>query len=76
MIVRLGAAALLFAIGQIFNFVISVYLCKGVDGAIDGSVFESIFTLLAVVAVWWFWNGITEDEWPEDPIIPIGSAYP
>ncbi|PUU75943.1 chitin synthase III catalytic subunit [Tuber borchii] len=75
--VRLGAAALLFAIGQIFNFVISVHLCRASSGKIDGTLFETLFTLLAVVAVWFFWSSITEDEWPDDhPMSQISEVYP
>ncbi|CUS11498.1 unnamed protein product [Tuber aestivum] len=76
---RLGAAALFFAIGQIFNFVISVHICDASNGKIDGAFFETLFTLLAVVAVWLFWSSITEDEWPDDdPMNPMmsESGYP
>lgn len=60
----LGAAALLFAIGQIFQWVISTHICNGTNGKIDGSLFEALFTLLSVGAVWYFWSSITEDDWP------------
>lgn len=60
----LGAAALLFAIGQIFNYVISVHICNGTSGKIDGALFETLFTLLSVAAIWFFWSSITEDDWP------------
>jgi hypothetical protein len=56
----LTAAALTFAIGQIFNYVISVHICKHTNGKIDGAFFETFFTLLSVVAVWVFWSSITE----------------
>jgi hypothetical protein len=62
--IYLVAAALLFAIGQIFNYVISVHICKPTNGKIDGAFFETLFTLLSVVAVWVFWSSITEDDWP------------
>lgn len=58
------AAALLFAIAQIFQYVISVHICNGSDGKINGGLFETLFTLLAVVMVWVFWSSITEDDWP------------
>jgi Chitin synthase export chaperone len=58
--IYLIAAALLFAIGQIFNYVISVHICKPTKGKIDGAFFETLFTLLSVVAVWVFWSSITE----------------
>ncbi len=62
--IYLGAAALLFALGQIFNYVVSVHICHGTNGKIDGALFETFFTLLSVVAVWVFWSSITEDDWP------------
>jgi hypothetical protein len=66
------SAALLFAIGQIFEYVISKYICSGTAGKINGSLFETLFTLLAVVMVWVFWSSITEDDWP----MPVtGGAY-
>ena len=67
----LGAAALLFAIGQIFDYVVSVHICSGANGKIDGALFETLFTLLSVVAVWIFWSSITEDDWP----MPVNNTY-
>lgn len=63
-VVYLTAAALLFAIGQIFNFVISVHICNPTHGKVNGALFETFFTLLSVVVVWLFWSSITEDDWP------------
>lgn len=60
----LVAAALLFTTGQVFNYAISKYICDGTSGKIDGSLFQTLFTLLSVVAVWIFWSSITEDDWP------------
>jgi hypothetical protein len=60
----LVAAAVLFALGQIFNYVVSRYICEGTAGKIDGALFETLFTLLSVVMVWVFWSSITEDDWP------------
>ncbi|RYP06808.1 hypothetical protein DL764_002920 [Monosporascus ibericus] len=71
--IYLTGAALLFAIGQIFNYVISGYICDGTEGKIDGSLFQTLFTLLSVVVIWMFWSSITEDDWP----VPTGPAgYP
>ncbi|KAJ5928081.1 hypothetical protein N7466_007037 [Penicillium verhagenii] len=67
----LTGAAILFAIGQIFQYVISVHLCTASSGAINGTLFETFFTLLAVVGIWAFWSSITEDDWP----LPVGSGY-
>ncbi|KAI5852207.1 chitin synthase III catalytic subunit [Tricharina praecox] len=64
--VLLTISALLFIISQIFNFVISVHLCTATNGKIDGALFETLFVLLAVIALWFFWSSITEDEWPDD----------
>lgn len=55
----LVGAALLFAIGQIFQYVISVHICNGTNGAINGGLFETLFTLLAVITTWFFWSSIT-----------------
>ncbi|KAL8697951.1 MAG: hypothetical protein Q9201_006839 [Fulgogasparrea decipioides] len=66
------AAALLFAIGQIFQYVISTHICSGTNGKINGALFETLFTLLAVVMTWVFWSSITEDDWP----MPVtGGTY-
>lgn len=62
--IYLAAAAALFALGQVFNYTISPYICDGTDGQIDGALFETLFTLLSVVFVWSFWSSITEDDWP------------
>lgn len=70
--IYLVTAALLFAIGQIFNYVISIHICNGTNGKIDGALFETLFTLLSVVAIWSFWSSITEDDWPT----PEATTYP
>lgn len=69
--IYLTAAALLFAIGQVFNYVISTHICHGTNGKIDGALFETLFTLLSVVMVWVFWSSITEDDWP----MPVTPQY-
>jgi hypothetical protein len=69
--IYLGAAALLFALGQIFNYIVSIHICNGTNGKIDGALFETLFTLLSVVMVWIFWSSITEDDWP----MPVTSTY-
>lgn len=70
-IIFLTAAAFLFAIGQIFNYIVSIHICHGTSGKIDGALFETLFTLLAVVMVWVFWSSITEDDWP----MPTNNTY-
>ena len=62
--IYLVAAGLLFAIGQIFQYVISVHICNPTNGAINGAFFSTLFTFLSVVSVWVFWSSITEDDWP------------
>ena len=69
--VYLTLAAILFALGQIFNYAISPHICNGTDGKIDGALFQTLFTLLSVAMVWVFWSSITEDDWP----MPVGN-YP
>ncbi|KAI4870737.1 chitin synthase III catalytic subunit [Hypoxylon rubiginosum] len=71
--IYLAAAGVLFAIGQIFNYVISPYICNGTAGKIDGALFETLFTLLSVVMIWVFWSSITEDDWP---IASQPTGYP
>ncbi|KAH6621039.1 chitin synthase III catalytic subunit [Chaetomium sp. MPI-SDFR-AT-0129] len=66
----LVAAAVTFAVGQVFDFVVSPYICNGTRGAIDGALFETLFTLVSVVLVWLFWSSITEDDWPIDAAQP------
>ncbi|KAI9792309.1 MAG: hypothetical protein M1816_002534 [Peltula sp. TS41687] len=66
----LSGAALLFAIGQIFQYVISTHLCNRTNGRINGALFETLFTLLSVIALWTFWSSITEDDWPP----PVGGV--
>ncbi len=70
----LAGAGVLFAIGQIFNYVVSRYICEGTAGKIDGSLFETLFTLASVVMIWVFWSSITEDDWPIATTGPTG--YP
>lgn len=70
--IYLTAAAVLFALGQIFNYAISSHICNGTNGKIDGALFETLFTLAAVVMNWVFWSSITEDDWP----MPAGNQYP
>src|SRR5687768_14757439 len=70
--IYLTAAAVLFAVGQVFQYVVSKYICDGTDGKIDGALFQTLFTLLSVVMVWVFWSSITEDDWP----MPVGTSYP
>lgn len=68
----LAAAAILFAVGQIFNYTVSPYICNGTAGKIDGALFETLFTLLSVILIWVFWSSITEDDWP----ITAPAGYP
>ncbi|KAF2471281.1 uncharacterized protein BDR25DRAFT_223477 [Lindgomyces ingoldianus] len=72
--VYLISAALLFALGQIFQYVISVHICNGTNGKINGGLFETLFTLCAVVTIWVFWSSITEDDWPM-PTVAGSGAY-
>lgn len=71
--IYLTGAAVLFALGQIFNYLISPHICNGTSGKIDGALFETLFTLLSVLMIWIFWSSITEDDWPT--VVPQGG-YP
>lgn len=72
-VVYLVSAALLFAIGQIFQYVVSVHICNGTHGKINGGLFETLCTLLAVVMIWVFWSSITEDDWPMPSVAGSGQ---
>lgn len=65
--ILLCGAVLLFVIGQVFDFAISVHICNATSGKIDGSLFQTLFTLLSVVTLWYFWSSITEDVWIDEP---------
>lgn len=69
----LAGAGLAFATGQIFQFVISVHICNGTHGKINGGLFETLFTAISVVLIWLFWSSITEDDWPMPAA--TGSTY-
>ncbi|PHH49799.1 Chitin synthase export chaperone [Ceratocystis fimbriata CBS 114723] len=62
-LIWLGGAAAFFALGQVFNYTISSKICNGTSGKIDGSMFETFFTMISVSLVWYFWTTITEDDW-------------
>ncbi len=68
----LFSAAILFALGQIFQYVVSPHICTGTNGKIDGALFETLFTMLSVGTIWFFWSSITEDDWP----VPVTNTYP
>jgi hypothetical protein len=74
-LVYLIGAALCFAIAQIFQFVASVHICNGTSGKINGGMFETLFTLLAVSLIWVFWSSITEDDWPMPSVAGGSGAY-
>jgi len=62
-LIWLTLSGLLFAVGQIFQFVASNHICSGTNHKINGGFFEVLFTLASVVTVWIFWSSITEDDW-------------
>jgi len=69
-VIWLSLAALLFTIGQVFNYAISRFICSGTHGAIDGAFFATLFTAASVAMVWYFWSSITEDDWPAPATYP------
>ena len=72
-VVYLISAVVLFAIAQVFQYVISVHICNGTDGKINGGLFETLFTLLSVVMIWVFWSSITEEDWPTPGVGGTGA---
>ncbi|KAG4304693.1 hypothetical protein PORY_001746 [Pneumocystis oryctolagi] len=61
----LSGSLLSFTIGQIFNFVISKYICRSTGGKINGSFIETFFVLISMILLFKFWDSITEDDWDE-----------
>jgi hypothetical protein len=53
--VYLGGSAISFAVGQIFQHVVSTHICNATEGKINGAPFETLFTLPSVVMLWVFW---------------------
>ncbi|KAI5309522.1 hypothetical protein KEM55_003061 [Ascosphaera atra] len=58
----LVGATIFFAIGQVFQYVVSDHLCNASHGKVNGALFETFFTMLALASIWFLWNELTEDQ--------------
>ncbi|KAI9144750.1 chitin synthase export chaperone [Paraphysoderma sedebokerense] len=61
----LWAAFLLFAISQVFIFVLNDSICEGTKKWIDGKIFSTLLQFAALFCVFKYWASITEDEWED-----------
>jgi hypothetical protein len=53
---------LFFIIGIIFQYILSTTICESAKHYIDGIFFVTIFTLLAVMMVYKYWDSITKED--------------
>ncbi|KAK9457544.1 chitin synthase III catalytic subunit-domain-containing protein [Dipodascopsis uninucleata] len=59
----LSSAFIMFVVSQIFEFVVSKYICNDTTGKIDGSLLACLCILISFGFLWAYWQSITEDEW-------------
>lgn len=55
----LYSAFSLFALGQVFQFLISYYICNGTH-KLNGAMFSTILDTAAMVVLFFYWSSITE----------------
>lgn len=58
-LVLLIAAALLFGLGQAIMFFLNTQICNGTSQYVDGALFSTLSTLLAMITVFKYWDCIT-----------------
>ncbi|KXS12872.1 hypothetical protein M427DRAFT_59181 [Gonapodya prolifera JEL478] len=51
-----------YIVGIVFQFVVSTKLCESAKHYIDGMFFGAVFTLLAVMLVYKYWDSITKED--------------
>jgi hypothetical protein len=59
-LINLFAALAFFVLSLVFTFAINTDICNSSKGAVNGTVFASVFNLVAVIFVYRFWDAITE----------------
>lgn len=62
-LISLYLGAFLFALSQVFTFVLNQTICTGTSNSIDGTVFATLANLASIIFVYRFWDSITEDDW-------------
>jgi hypothetical protein len=60
--VDLAFGSFFFAFGQVIEYVLSVPICDLAKHYVDGLFFGTICSLLAIMMVYKFWDGITKED--------------
>jgi hypothetical protein len=61
-LIDLAFGALFFTLGQVIEFVLSGMICDLAKHYVDGMFFGTICSLLSVMMVYKFWDGITKED--------------
>jgi hypothetical protein len=71
---------LCFVVGQLFEFVINEQICQKTSGAIDGAMFQTLLSFVAMLFFYTLWTSITEDDWftsiPYDDFESVRASAP
>jgi len=69
-------ALFLFVLSQLAWFLLGRVICTGSNSKVDGSFVATLLETMSVVALWYGWKSITEDDWDNDPTLsnPIYSG--
>lgn len=59
------AAVLLIGLGQAIMFFLNTQICTGTSQYVDGALFSTLATLLAMITVFKYWDCITADDWDD-----------
>ncbi|OAX39071.1 hypothetical protein K503DRAFT_865701 [Rhizopogon vinicolor AM-OR11-026] len=59
-------AAILFVLSQLDYFLLSKIICKASSMKVDGSFIATVLETASVVALYFAWRGITEEDWDND----------
>ncbi|KAG2139219.1 chitin synthase III catalytic subunit [Suillus clintonianus] len=63
-------AAILFVLSQLDYFLLNKIICRGSSMKVDGSFIATILETACVVALYFAWRGITEEDWDNDLYYP------
>ncbi|KAG0697431.1 chitin synthase III catalytic subunit [Suillus ampliporus] len=63
-------AAILFILSQLDYFLLSKIICRGSSMKVDGSFIATILETACVIALYFAWRGITEEDWDNDLYYP------
>ncbi|OJA13364.1 hypothetical protein AZE42_04504 [Rhizopogon vesiculosus] len=59
-------SAILFVLSQLDYFLLSKIICKASSMKVDGSFIATVLETASVVALYFAWRGITEEDWDND----------